>query len=53
MYTVYVSVYESLCTGGAYYVTYIFRFISNKFWNWGGGAPLPLPPIPELINQAI
>jgi hypothetical protein len=26
-----------LCTGGAYYVTYIFRFISNKFWNWGGG----------------
>ncbi len=19
------------------YVTYIFRFISNKFWNWGGG----------------
>ncbi len=26
-----------LCIGGAYYVTYIFRFISNKFWNWGGG----------------
>ncbi len=23
--------------GGAYYVTYIFYFISNKFWNWGGG----------------
>ncbi len=27
-----------LCTGGAYYLTYIFRFISNKFWNWGGGG---------------
>ncbi len=22
---------------GAYYVTYIFRFISNTLWNWGGG----------------
>jgi hypothetical protein len=26
-----------LCTGGECYVTYIFRFISNKFWNWGEG----------------
>ena len=32
-----------LCTGGAYYVTYIFRFISNKFWNWGGGGSLNRP----------
>ena len=22
---------------GAYYGTYIFRFISNNLWNWGGG----------------
>ena len=22
---------------GAYYGTYIFRFISNYLWNWGGG----------------
>ncbi len=26
-----------LCTGDAYNATYIFRFISNKFWNGGGG----------------
>ncbi len=26
-----------LCTGGAYYVTYSFRFISNKPWDGGGG----------------
>ncbi len=26
-----------LCTGGAYYVTYSFRFISNKSWDGGGG----------------
>ncbi len=25
------------CTGGAYHVTYIFRFISNKSWDGGGG----------------
>jgi hypothetical protein len=25
-----------LCTGGAYYVTYRFRFISNKSWDGGG-----------------
>jgi len=29
--------YSTLCTGGAYYVTYIFRFISNKSWDGGGG----------------
>ncbi len=28
--------YFYLCTGGAYYVTYIFRFISNKSWDGGG-----------------
>ena len=22
---------------GAYYGTYIFRFISKNLWNWGGG----------------
>jgi hypothetical protein len=26
-----------LCTGGAYYVTYSFRFISNKSWEKGEG----------------
>jgi hypothetical protein len=26
-----------LCTGGAYYVTYSFRFISNKPWDGGEG----------------
>jgi hypothetical protein len=26
-----------LCTGGAYYVTYSFRFISNKSWDGGEG----------------
>jgi hypothetical protein len=28
---------EFLCTGGAYYVTYSFRFISNKSWDGGEG----------------
>ena len=32
-----------LCTGGAYYVTYRFRFISNKSWDGGGrGGSLSL-----------
>jgi hypothetical protein len=31
-----------LCTGGAYYVTYIFRFISNKSWDGGEGGGLSL-----------
>jgi hypothetical protein len=29
--------YKNLCTGGAYYVTYSFRFISNKSWAGGEG----------------
>ncbi len=37
---VYVSFRQIsiLCIEGAYYVTYIFRFISYKFWNWGKGC---------------
>jgi hypothetical protein len=29
--------YNYLCTGGAYYVTYSFRFFSNKSGEGGGG----------------
>jgi hypothetical protein len=28
---------DILCTAGAYYVTYSFRFISNKSWEKGEG----------------
>ncbi len=31
------NAYGTLCTGGAYYVTYSFRFISNKPWDGGEG----------------
>jgi hypothetical protein len=30
-------VFSYLCTGGAYYVTYSFRFISDKSWDGGEG----------------
>jgi hypothetical protein len=36
-YTKYLSRQNVLCTGGAYYVTYRFRFISNKSWDGGEG----------------
>ncbi len=31
-----------LCTGGAYYVTYNFRFISNKSWEGGAFTYRPI-----------
>jgi hypothetical protein len=31
-----------LCTGGTYYVTYSFRFISNKSWDGGEGRGVSL-----------
>ncbi len=31
------GIFKLLCTGGTYYVTYIFCFISNKSWDGGEG----------------
>ncbi len=37
-----INYFVNLCTGGAYYVTYSFRFISNKSWDGGRGGGVSL-----------